>query len=383
MRLRRIGQTLLIASLVLGGVGFLQREKLIRLSAVLTLFDEDKIVQNFTNMNTLFETASIPVSSAAVPIQAGPQLAMPEDWQDWVLRRSVTAAIILKNGKVSHESYYRGTDRDDQRISWSIAKSYLSALFGILQAQGYVDNLDDPVTKYAPELTGGAYDRATVRNVLQMSTGVVFDEDYLDFWSDINKMGRILALGGSMDGFAADLRLTDQIPGKRWRYVSIDTHVLSMVIRGATGRDLPDMLGELLLDPLGVHGNPYYLTDGYGVSFALGGLNMTLRDYARLGELFRNGGMFQGRQIIPAAWVEESTSPSAHTEAGNLQYGYQWWIPADARQGEFMARGIYGQYVYVDVQSGTVVAVTAADLAFRGTGVFQDTLQMFRRLAAL
>ncbi|SMX46098.1 serine hydrolase domain-containing protein [Maliponia aquimaris] len=365
------------------GVGVSYREPLMRLGATVTLFDEDSIVQNFSHMDRLFESVPIPVHTTAVPLPTGPAMALPGDWQDWLVRRAVTGVIVLKQGAVVHESYRLGTGPEDLRISWSIAKSYLSALVGIVHAQGKIASLDDPVTTYAPRLKGTAYDGATLRNVLQMSTGVVFDEDYLDFWSDINKMGRVLALGGSMDGFAADLTETDTPPGTAWRYVSIDTHVLSMVVRGATGQPLPDLLAEELLDPMGTVGKPYYLTDGYGVAFALGGLNMTLRDYARLGEMFRDGGRIEGRQVVPEAWVIESTTPSARTDPGKLKYGYQWWMPADARAGEFMARGIYGQYVYIDRQSGTVVAVTAADLHFREAGAFDDALQMFRRLAAL
>ncbi|MBV6635834.1 MAG: serine hydrolase [Mameliella sp.] len=349
----------------------------------MTLFDEGEIVDNFSHMDRLFETVPIPVTTRAEPLPVGPAMEMPAEWQDWLDRRAVTGAIVLRNGEVVHESYHLGTGAEDLRISWSVAKSYLSALFGILVAQGHVDSLDDPVVKYAPQLKGSAYEGATIRNVLQMSTGVVFDEDYLDFWSDINKMGRILALGGSMDGFAAGLTETDQPPGERWRYVSIDTHVLSMVARGATGKQLPDLLAENLLDPMGTYGKPYYLSDGYDVAFALGGLNLMLRDYARLGEMFRDGGRLQGKQIVPEDWVIESTTPSARTAPGRLQYGYQWWMPSDARDGEFMARGIYGQYVYVDRQSGTVVAVTGADRRFREAGAFDDALQMFRRLAGL
>jgi CubicO group peptidase (beta-lactamase class C family) len=118
------------------------------------------------------------------------------------------------------------------------------------------------------------------------------------------------------------------------------------------------------------------------VAFALGGLNMTLRDYARLGELFREMGQFQGQQIVPAAWVAESTRPTAPTAPGQIGYGYQWWIPADAREGEFLARGVYGQHVYIDRQSKTVIAVSAADRFFTQNGAFADALQMFRTLSA-
>lgn len=372
----------LVLVAALAGVGVSYREPVMRLAATVTLFDEDRIVANFSRMGEIFESVPIPVTSRADPLPRGQDMTMPPDWADWLARRSVTGVIVLRHGAVVHESYHMGTGPEDLRISWSIAKSYLSALVGILHAEGKIASLDDPVTRYAPQLRGSAYDGATVRNVLQMSTGVIFDEDYLDFWSDINKMGRILALGGSMDGFAAGLTERDGPPGAAWRYVSIDTHVLSMVVRGATGRSLPDLLAENLLDPMGTEGNPYYLSDGYDVAFALGGLNMMLRDYARLGEMFRDFGRLRGRQIVPEDWARESTAPSARTEPGKLKYGYQWWIPADAREGEFMARGIYGQYVYIDRQSGTVVAVSAADLGFRDPGAFDDALQMFRRLAA-
>ncbi|MBY6162825.1 beta-lactamase family protein [Mameliella alba] len=381
MTKRRLAAFVLILLAALAGAGFAFRNELTRLRATMTLFDETEIVHNFSHMDQLFESVPIPVHSRATPLPQGRPLEPPADWQAWLDRRAVTGAIVLRDGKIVHESYHLGTQPEDLRISWSVAKSYLSALFGILLAQGHVDSLDDPVVKYAPHLKDSAYDRATIRNVLQMSTGVIFDEDYLDFWSDINKMGRILALGGSMDGFAAGLTQTDQAPGQQWRYVSIDTHVLSMVARGATGKRLPDLLAEDLLMPMGVYGKPYYLTDGYGIAFALGGLNLMLRDYARLGDMFRDYGRLQGKQIVPEDWVIESTTPSARTAPGKLQYGYQWWMPSDAREGEFMARGIYGQYVYVDRQSGTVVAITAADRAFREAGAFDDALQMFRRLS--
>lgn len=363
-------------------LGFWKRDELMRLNAVNTLFAKDKIVWNFSNMGELFETADIPISKAPEPLPSGEPIPMPDDWNDWLARRAVTAVVIVHEGDVVHEAYHLGTKPEDQRISWSVAKSYLSALFGVLVARGDVDNLDDPVTKYAPALIGSAYDGTTIRNVLQMSSGVTFDEDYLDFWSDINKMGRVLALGGSMDGFAAGLSDSFVAPGEKWKYVSIDTHVLSMVLRGATGQSLADLLGEHILDPLGTYGKPTYVTDGYGVAFALGGLNLTTRDYARMGEMFRNDGAFGGRQIVPADWAMESTAPSAKTAPGKIKYGYQWWIPKDGRDGEFLARGVYGQYVYIDKQSGVVIAVNGADKQFRDDGAFDDSMQMFRRIAS-
>ncbi|MBV2358442.1 beta-lactamase family protein [Thalassococcus sp. CAU 1522] len=370
----------LVGAVLLGAAAVWKAEELSRLGAVMTLFDEDRIVANFSNMDMLFETRPIPATREATPFVKGATLTMPADWADFLVRRSVTSALVLRDGAVVHESYHLGTGVDDLRISWSVAKSYLSALFGILLAEGEIDSLDDPVTKYAPDLVGGAYDGATIRNVLQMSSGVEFDEDYLDFWSDINKMGRVLALGTSMDGFAAGLDDRIGPPGERWQYVSIDTHVLSMVLRGATGRSIPELMAEKLFEPLGVARQPYYVTDGYGTAFVLGGLNLTTRDYARMGLMFLQDGALEGRQIVPRDWVRESTQASAPTRRDQTGYGYQWWIPRDATEGEFFARGIYGQYVYVNRPAGVVIALTGADRQFRETGAFDDALEMFRRL---
>ncbi|MFZ7090271.1 serine hydrolase domain-containing protein [Primorskyibacter sp. 2E233] len=380
---KRIGKGFVLLLLLIAAMALWKREELQRLNAVNTLFSEEKIVYNFSHMDRLFNAVPIPVEGVPTPLPHGRPIALPDDWQDWQERRAVTGVVILKDGAVVHEAYRLGTKAEDRRISWSMAKSYLSALLGVLLDKGDVDSLDDPVTQYAPELIGSAYDGATIRNVLQMSSGVEFDEDYLDFWSDINKMGRVLALGGSMDGFAAGLDQRYSEPGTHWHYVSIDTHVLGMVVRGATGKPLPDLMAEFILTPLGTYADPYFVTDGYGVAFALGGLNLTTRDYARLGELFRGKGAFQGRQIVPADWAVESTRPSAPTATGALKYGYQWWIPEDAREGEFMARGVYGQYIYIDQSSGTVIAINAADRNFRDKDAFSDSLQMFRRLAQI
>lgn len=261
-----------------------------------------------------------------------------------------------------------------------MAKSYLSALFGILVDEGAIPSLDAPVTDFAPQLAGGAYDGATIRNVLQMTSGIVFDEDYLDYNSDINRMGRVLALGGKMDNFAAGLTETFAPAGETWQYTSIDTHVLGMVARGATGRSIPDLMAEKLIGPLGLDQQPYYLTDGDGVAFVLGGLNVTLRDYARFGQMILQNGLWQGTQIVPAEWVAASTQPSAPTEPGKVGYGYQWWIPVGATEGQFMGRGIYGQYLYIDQPAGVVIVVTAADRQFRDNGVNRGNIALFRQI---
>lgn len=387
--LRRIGLILLALVVVLALLGLWQREKVTRLMAVMSLFDEDRIVGNFTDMGSLFETAPLPLSDAPPHrLPLGEPMAMPAGFENWQAERSVTATIVLKDGIIRHESYpLSDPSRSDDpatrtRISWSVAKSFLSILMGIELAEGSIDSLDDPVSKYAPELVGSAYENASIRDVLQMSSGVVFDEDYLDFWSDINKMGRVLALGRSMDAFAAGLDESFAEPGSQWQYVSIDTHVLGMVIRGATGRSIPDLMNEKLLQPLQLTTAPYYVTDGYGVAFVLGGMNMTTHDYALFGHMVASGGISFGTRIVDEAWIEESTRPSAPTAPGEIGYGYQWWIPVGATPGQFMARGVYGQYIYVDRPRGVVIAVNSADRQFREEGVNAQNIAMFQRIAA-
>lgn len=378
--MRRALRPILLLILLLAAAALWKREEITRLMAVNTLFAPETIVQNFSHMDDLFLTRPLARGDGPIsPLPEGTPATLPAEVQDWIAARNVTALVILKGGQIVHESYHQGTGPDDLRMSWSVAKSFLSALFGIVLTEGHIDSLDDPVTRYVPALAGTAYDGATVRHILTMSSGVAFNEDYMDFWSDINRMGRVLALGRSMDAFAASLKDRAADPGSRWHYVSIDTHVLGMIIRGATGEDIPDLLERHILAPLGMEKAPYYLTDGYGVSFVLGGLNVTTRDYARFGQMIAQGGEWQGRQIVPRAWVEASITPSAPGGAG---YGYQWWIAKGAAPGEVNAQGIYGQYIWIDRARNVVIAVNAADRGFEDPGVAEGNIALFRRIAA-
>ena len=378
---------LLIGLVMVAGLLFLERDRVTRLLAVNSLFAEDKIVGNFTAMDSMFEHVALtPEIQTVNRLTKGADLTMPSGFTAWTQDRAVTGIIVLKDGVIRHESYPLVADAETDpamstRISWSVAKSFLSVLMGVLVEDGTIPDLDAQVTQYAPSLSGSAYDGATIRNVLQMSSGVMFDEDYLDFWSDINKMGRVLAIGQSMDGFAEDISDTVTDAGTQWQYVSIDTHVLGMVIRGATGRSIPNLLTEHIIAPLGPTVAPYYLTDGHGVAFVLGGLNLTTHDYALFGHMVANGGIAFGTRIVSDAWIVESTQASAPTAAGDIGYGYQWWVPVGATTGQFMARGVYGQYIYIDRPRGVVIAVNAADRNFRNDELSDSNIAMFPQIA--
>ncbi len=378
---------LLVVLVVIAGV--VQREKITRLYAVITLFDPHKIVHNFSNMDSTM--LSVPLARTG-PSDPWPENVMApplsfshkgsaENVEDFLNETSTTALLVIHDGVIVHEDYRLGTAQEDLRISWSMAKSFLSAVFGIAVHEGKIASLRDPVDKYVPALSASAYAGVAIEDVLHMSSGVEFNEDYFDFDSDINKMGRVLALGGSMDEFAVSMSEIARPAGTQWQYVSIDTHVLAMVLRAVTNQSLTDYLSERLWQPLGTDGDGYYLTDGEGVAFALGGLNMQTRDYARFGELFRNGGSWSGQQIIPKAWTFKSTRNSAPgLKRVTLGYGYQWWLPEGAN-GEFFAGGIYGQYIYVNRPAGVVVVKNSAHRAFNAPGIRSRTMELFRALA--
>jgi CubicO group peptidase (beta-lactamase class C family) len=376
-------RVVLFIALILSAAAIWKREEITRLMAVNSLFDAEKIVHNFSHMDEAFLNTPISRGQGSVSeLVSGRSIELPAVVNDWIKARNVTSLIVLKDGQIVYEDYFLGTGADDRRISWSVAKSFLSALVGILLEDGTIGSIDDPVIKYAPLLKGSAYEATTLRNVLQMSSGVTFDEDYLDKSSDINRMGREIALGGSLDDFAAGLKDSFAKPGTVMQYVSIDTHVISMVVRGATGRSVTDLISEKIVTPLGFEKQPYYITDGEGVAFALGGLNLTTRDYARFGLMVAQDGQYGGQQVVPKAWLRASTRVSAKTKPGDRKYGYQWWIPAtDATEGEFFAHGIYGQYIYINRPLGVVIASNAADRGFKNEGVGAANIEAMRLIA--
>lgn len=394
------GLRILGVLVVIGGVAAaFNWDRIVRLYNVNNLFAEANIVQNFSHMDDVFFSAPVPNASVEPADGEWPVAlaAMPETYEfngkngninNRLKEFSTTSILVLHKGEIVHEDYFLGTGREDRRISWSMAKSVLSAMFGIALSEGKIASIEDPVTKYVAALKGSAYDGVSIHDVLHMASGVKFNEDYLDFNSDIKRMGRVLALGGSMDEFTASIKEREREAGQKRQYTSIDTHVLAMVLRQATGQSLMEYLGEKIWSKMGSGKDFYYLTDGYGVAFALGGLNMRTRDYARFGQLFLKKGKWGDVQIVPEDWVAESTrvsAPHSSIDEDELQYGYQWWMPP-ATDDEFFAVGIYGQYIYINPKADIVVVKTAANREFRADGqsgrsIKVENIAIFRAIA--
>ena len=369
--------------------------KIKALNTTLTLFDEDKIIENFRSVAEFWPTRSLTQAKVPYIYTYGDSLNVPSSFayndqklgtQQFLKDSWTTGLIVIQNDEIALEDYYLGNSAVTQNISWSMAKSFISALIGIAVNEGHIKSIEQSVDAYATSLGGSGYEGVSIKNVLQMSSGVAFNEDYGDFYSDINRWGRDFSLGNSQDAFAATLK-NDIEPGTVNHYVSINTHVLGMVLTQATGRSITDYMQEKLYNPLGMEYDGLWIIDGHGMEMALGGLNLTLRDFAKLGSLYLHDGTFNGQQIVPASWVADSrTMDQPHLLPGNdFGYGYQWWM-VGGDSGEFMAMGVYGQYIYINPETNTVIVKNSANPFYNDTSYIPSSdfahLALFRALSA-
>jgi CubicO group peptidase (beta-lactamase class C family) len=364
-----------------------QYTKIKKLYTALTFFNKSYIVDNFRSIRSLdwpYHTAhkgtvspfdnttggSLPLS---LKFNHGGRTYNLRNWLDshWT-----TGLVVLKIESVTHakllfESYYLGNTQQTKTISWSLNKSVVSALIGIAIAEGKIKSVDDKVTHYVPQLINSAYEGVTILNVLQMSSGISFTEDYDKPFSDINRMCYFIALGWDLDNFIASLNRAHK-PGTFHSYVSVDTQVLGMVLKGATGQSLTSYLEEKLWSKAGFEGDCDWLTDCKDMELAFGTLNACTRDYARFGWLYLNKGLspVDGTRLIEEKWIEDSikcTEPHLKPFWPNkFGYGYQWWLsgseenPAEANR-DYMAIGVYGQFIYIDPATQIVIARNSAD----------------------
>ena len=301
--------------------------------------------------------------------------------------------LFIQNDTIQYENYWRGQKEDIQHISWSVAKSYISALFGIAIEEGFIKSIDQTVDEYLPELIGSGYDGVKIKDVLQMSSGIKFDENYGDPQSDIQRYWTGFVAGESQDEFAGSLR-NEKTPGTYNNYVSINTHVLGMIIVKATGKSLTEYLEEKIWKPIGTEFDAYWIVDAKGMEMALGGLNATLRDFAKLGRLYLNKGNWEGKQIVPKDWVKASTSAteehllpeSINSSDPGVGYGYQWWV-LDGNEGEFMAMGMFNQYIYINPTTNTIIVKNSANKNYYDINnpyaSAEIHIELFRKLAHL
>ncbi len=343
----------------------------------------------FADMGRLYPTRIVRAGAASTPLP----VAMPvdvryeadgeaHDADAFMHRYRATALLILKRGEIVAEHYAEGHSPTTRWISFSMAKSVSATLVGAALQDGLIESLDEPVVRTVPALRGSAYDGVSIRDVLQMSSGVRWNETYLDPQSDRRKL---LALqvaeqpGVVIDYLRALPRASE--PGTTFNYNTAETFLVGAILRGATGRPLADYLAEKIWQPCDMEADAYWqLESPEGQEFAGSGLSATLRDYGRFGLFVLGDGVVAGRRVLAPGFIAAATTtdPGSRLAPGRLAnyqplgYGYQWWTFAPQRGHRiFGALGIFGQQIYIDVEEELVIVVH---------GAWPDPLSASRRL---
>jgi len=349
-----------------------------RLEFVTSLFSGKEQFQNLNRVHTLFPKTTVLPSSNPLLFQLDEPKELPTkfifegkqvDVDEYLLRTDTAALLIIQNGKIKYENYWLTGGPDEHWFSFSMAKSFISALIGIAIHQKYINSIEDKITFYVPQLKNSAYDNVRIKDILQMSSGASWNEDYGDPNSDINRSARIFAIGGSLDEFTSSLE-KELEPGSFNRYNSTDTQALGMLLREATGASITEYMQKMLWEPIGAEKNGYWIVDSENMEMAYAGFMATARDYAKLGELYRLKGNLNNKQIIPSEWIELSTKPDGpHLLPGDnplsdfpLGYGFQWWIPDNS--DDFSAIGVYNQFIYVSPKNNTVIVKLSANSSY-------------------
>jgi CubicO group peptidase (beta-lactamase class C family) len=298
------------------------------------------------------------------------------DLFDYLALNRVAGLLILKNGEIVLEDYELGIGPGTHWPSYSMAKSATSTLIGAALLDGSITNLDDPVTKYVPALKGGGYDGVSVRNVIQMASGVKWDETYTDPKSDRRKLleVQLQQKPGSVLAFMRALPKAGA-PGAIWNYNTGETVIVGAVIEGATHKSLAKYLSEKIWSPCGMEFEAkWQLESPDGMGWGGSGLAATLRDFGRIGLLVQADGVIDGKRIVPPGWFDEAGS--AKQIGGNTEeYGYLWWtFPKGdpVHDGAFQARGIFGQQMYINRKEKIVIVVLCARPKPTGSTVIDD-----------
>lgn len=272
--------------------------------------------------------------------------------EDFMLHNHVGGLLVIKDGMVRLERYGLGNTEETLWVSYSVSKSVTSMLLGAAIRDGFIQSVDEKVTDYLPRLKGSAYDQTRIRDVLQMASGVAWDETYGDSNSDVGSypsqdVVRMFEYLGAKEQVAE--------PGEEFNYNTGETDLVGALVRAAIGNNLATYLTHKIWNPFGMEADANWATHGEGGG-ERGGccMNVTLRDYGRIGLFAMNGGVLRdGTRVLPEGWMDQSTAPSK----GNPGYGYLWWLIGN---GSYRAVGIYGQGIYINPDKNLVIATISA-----------------------
>lgn len=260
------------------------------------------------------------------------------------------AFLIIRNDTIHYEKYFSGYDDKSIVPSFSMAKSVTSILIGCAIDDGLIKSVDEPITNYIPELKQNGFDKVTIKHVLQMTSGIRFNESYVNPFGDAARF----YYGRNLRKAISKMKLKDE-PGKKFDYTSGNTQLLGLILeRALKNKSVTQYLQDKLWTPLGMEFDGSWSLDkkknGLEKTFCC--LNARARDFAKIGRLYLHKGNWNGKQIVSEKWVEESTRQDT-TEGSVNYYQYQWWLPSP--DGDFIAEGILGQFVYVNPMKDLII----------------------------
>jgi CubicO group peptidase (beta-lactamase class C family) len=268
----------------------------------------------------------------------------------------MTGVLVLKDGQIALERYASGRTANDRWTSFSVAKSVTSTLVGFAIKDGYIRNVDELVTKYLPDLKGSGYDGVTIRQLLTMTSGVKWNEDYADPKSDVAQSSFWRGPAGKSSLVDYMRRLPRQSePGTEFVYKTGETDLVGLLVAQATHKSLSKYATEKLWKPYGMEQDAVWMVDRDGHERGGCCISMTLHDYARVGLFIADGGKIDGKLRLPADWLAQATTNQLKPPAKG-DYGYFWWTRADG----FDARGIFGQGIMFYPAEHLVIAVNGA-----------------------
>jgi CubicO group peptidase (beta-lactamase class C family) len=371
----RLNRRALMGALAAGGLGWSStsvagtasppRTRIIRRDTNYFAVDYSK-PESLGNTQNLASVVEMRPSSRPRPFADGAPIRIPDRFEfdgqlvemaEFLGKTGTSALLVLTDGKVRYEEYRSPGGREVHWNAMSAGKSLTSAMVGIALRQGKIASLDDRADKYLPWIAGADYGAVTIRQLLQMSSGMARGD------REVPNIGAAAAAGTLRDYLRAQKRVTT--PGSVNEYVNANPILLGYILAAATGKTIAEYMQDELWEPIGLERPAYLAIDKTGMEIMGGGVMLIARDYARLGELYRHNGAWSGRQIISPQFVRESTAvmaPHLSPEQVDLKmgYGYLWWIPEPGK--DFSALGHFGQYVYVNPARRTTIVKLSADL---------------------
>lgn len=327
-------------------------ERIRQVGGEILFWSQEQRDRNFPAMETLFPGTVAKASPRPHRLKSGKPLRL-NGVDAFIADNNTAGLIVVQDGRIRLERYARGYERQGRYTSFSVAKSLTSTLVGAAVRDGFIKSVDDPVTRYIPELAGSAYDGVTVRQVLTMTSGVKWNEDYTDPNSDVARMYAKPVPAG-VDPTVAYLRTLQReaTPGTKWVYKTGETNLIGVLVTKATGKSLTDYAEAKIWRPFGMERDLFWMVDQSGQNIGGCCLSASLRDYARIGSFVLLG----GKGVVPDDWFADATRASSPVGQGR-GYGYQWWTNADAT---YQAQGIFGQLIHIDPARRLVIVLSSA-----------------------